>query len=356
MNIRTLHRGLAVMAVAASISMTVVAEELAKPITTFAFAGDIMMGTSYPDSTKGSFLPAHDGAELFKDAAAVFRAVDVAAANQEGSLIDKGGKAKPCSNPKTCFTFRTPTRYVKNLVDCGMDFMSIANNHINDFGPMGIKSTQLTLKNAGIAYAGLKDQCPTAVIVRNGKKIGFAAFGHSRGTSNLNDLDYVRKVVGELADEADLVVVSFHGGAEGPKYTHVPKTTESAFGEKRGNVEAFAHAAIDAGADIVYGHGPHVNRAMELYKDRMIMYRLGNFCTPYRMNISGISGYAPIVEVSVNPDGSFASGKIHPFIQQKGIGPRTDTSGAVIRNLRTLSKADFPESPLVIADDGTLSR
>lgn len=132
--------------------------------------------------------------------------------------------------------------------------------------------------------------------------------------------------------------------------------TEQAFGERRGNVAEFAHAAIDAGADIVYGHGPHVNRAIELYNDRLIMYSLGNFCTPYKMNISGISGYAPIIEVRVDDKGAFEDGVIHPFIQQKGVGPRKDTSGVVIRNLRRLSSEDFPASPLIITDDGEIKR
>ncbi|MCM1483188.1 MAG: CapA family protein [Muribaculaceae bacterium] len=349
-----MHR-IITLTVVASVFLTSNADTLSRPETTFAFAGDIMMGTTYPDTSHGAYMPPNDGNDLFCDAADIFRNADVAAANQEGTLLDTGGKAKDCFDPNTCFTFRTPTNYVRHLVDCGMDFMSIANNHINDFGPIGTASTQLTLKTAGIAYAGLREQCPTAIIVRNGKRIGFAAFGHSRGTSNLNNLDFVRSTVSELAKEADIVVVSFHGGAEGAKHTRVPRTVESAFGEQRGNVMEFAHAAIDAGADIVYGHGPHVNRAMELYKDRLIMYSLGNFCTPYRMNISGLSGYAPIVEVNVDPEGRFISGQIHPFIQQKGIGPRRDTSGVVIKNLRALTALDFPDTPLDIADNGAIT-
>lgn len=332
------------------------AETHSKPSTTFAFAGDIMMGTTYPDSPKGAYLPKNDGRELFADCREIFREADVAAANQEGVLIDKGGKAKLCSNPKTCFTFRTPVKYVENLVDAGIDFMSVANNHANDFGLVGKQSTQLALKSAGIAYAGQREMCEKAIIVRNGKRIGFAAFGHSRGTMDINNLAEVKRIVEELDKECDLVVVSFHGGAEGLAHTRVPFAAEHAFGERRGDVHEFAHAAVDAGADIVYGHGPHVTRAMELYRDRLIMYSLGNFCTPYRMNISGLTGHAPLVRVSVDGEGRFESGKIHGFIQQKGIGPRADKSGAVVENMRRLSQLDFPESPLVIEQDGSLTR
>lgn len=330
-------------------------DSLSTFLTSFAFMGDIMMGTSFPDDSHGAYLPANGGKQLFSNCKDIIKNVDVACGNQEGTLIDKGGKAKYCGNSTSCFTFRTPTAYAKNLVDAGFDYMNIANNHINDFGPMGRISTMLTLKNAGIAYSGLAKECPTAVIVRNGKKIGFASFGHSRGTADINNLELVKSTVAKLKKETDIVVVSFHGGEEGTAHTRVPFATESAFGEARGDVHKFAHTAIDAGADIVYGHGPHVNRAMELYKNRLIMYSLGNFCTPYRMNINGITGYAPIITVNIKPDGTFVSGKIHPFIQVKGAGPRPDTSGAVIENFRKLSKLDFPASKLIIDSDGSLS-
>lgn len=343
-------------AVVLSVSVwSLFAETHSRPSTTFAFAGDVMMGTSYPDDSRGAYLPKNDGRDLFVECADIFRGADVAAANLEGVLIDTGGKAKLCSNPATCFTFRMPVRYVRNLVDAGIDFMSVANNHANDFGSIGKKSTQLALRKAGIAYAGQTGMCESAVIVRNGKKIGFAAFGHSRGTMSINDLTLVKEVVGRLDKECDIVVVSFHGGEEGVKHTRVPFAAEHAFGERRGDVHEFAHAAVDAGADIVYGHGPHVTRAMELYRNRLIMYSLGNFCTPYRMNINGLTGHAPLVTLSVDSVGQFLSGKIHPFIQQKGIGPRPDTSGVVVGNIRRLSQLDFPRSPLRIDADGTLS-
>ena len=321
---------------------------------TFAFAGDIMMGTTYPEG--GNYLPADDGAHIFKDVTDVVSGVDVACANLEGTLLDGKGQVKKCSNPSICFAFRMPTRYVKHLKNAGFDFVGIANNHINDFGPDGVASTQKTLKENGILFAGLRDKCETVIQEINGKKVGFAAFGHNRGTMSILDLEEVANIVKGLRNQCDLVVVSFHGGAEGPKYNHVPHKSETAFGENRGNVEAFAHAAIDAGADVVYGHGPHVTRALELYKDHLIMYSLGNFCTPYRMGLSGISGHAPVVTVTLNEDGTFDSGKIHSFIQQKGKGPLKDATNTVAKNMKNLSKADFPNSPLKIADDGTLSR
>lgn len=329
---------------------------LAAQNTTFAFAGDVMMGTNYPTEANGAYLPANNGANLFDDCAPLFRTAHVAAANLEGTLFDTGGTPKACSNPDLCYTFRMPSAYVKNLTNVGMDFMSVANNHVNDFGDDGLRFTMANLKKAGIAYAGLRDKCPTAIIERNGKRIGFAAFGHSRGTQSIMNLDEVRRVVGDLNKKCDIVVVSFHGGGEGSKYSHVPHAMETCFGEQRGNVEQFAHTAVDAGADIVYGHGPHVTRAMELYKDRLIMYSLGNFCTPFRMNLNGVNSHAPVVTMSVDKDGRFVSGKIHGFIQGKGVGPRTDKTGAVVKQIKALTAADFPNTSLKISADGTLSK
>ena len=322
----------------------------AKPLT-FAFVGDIMMGTTYPKN----YLTSDDGASIFKDTREVLQAADIAAGNLEGSLFDGTGSVKKCGNPSACFAFKQPTRYVKHLVDAGFDFVGIANNHINDFGPEALASTKKVLSENGIAFAGLRDGCPTTIVEKDGMKIGFAAFGHSRGTASILDYEEVKRNVKSLRDKCDIVVVSFHGGGEGKSFQHVPHKSESAFGENRGDVEKFAHTAVDAGADIVFGHGPHVNRALELYNDHLIIYSLGNFATPYRMGLSGVSGYAPIVTATLNPDGTFQTGKIHSFIQSEGVGPRKDSSNAVAKNMRSLTKADFPNTPLDIADDGTIT-
>ena len=324
-----------------------------KPLT-FALVGDIMMGTTYPAGEQN--LTKDDGASLFKDAAPILRKADIAAGNLEGSLFDGVGRPKRCGNPSSCFTFKMPTRYSKHLVDAGFDFVTLANNHINDFGPEAVESTQKVLKEAGIAFAGVADKCPTTIIERDGRKIGFAAFGFNPGMPSINNYEQVKSLVSGLRKNCDFVVVTFHGGGEGAKFQHVPHAREHAFGQDRGNVEEFAHTAVNAGADLVFGHSPHVTRAMELYNDRLILYSLGNFCTPYKFNISGVSGYAPVVEVTLNPDGTFAEGQINSFIQQKGIGPRTDSSNSVAHNMRRLSQEDFPKTMPKISDSGKITK
>lgn len=340
-----------------TVATTADTTETIKKNLTFAFVGDIMMGTTYPEEPVGAYLPERNGQTLFTDVAAILSSADIAAGNLEGTLFNGIGTVKKCKDPSICYAFRTPTDYVANLTAAGIDFVSIANNHINDFGPEGIKSTIRTLDEAGIKYAGLQRHgADTATIHKNGYAVGFAAFSPSAGTLSINDLDKMRKIVSELKKTHDIVIVSFHGGAEGASYSHVPHTTEIAFGENRGNVERFAHTAVDAGADIVYGHGPHVARGAELYKNHLILYSLGNFCTPYRVSLSGISGYAPIATVETDSEGHFIKGKIHSFLQQRGKGPIHDATGAVARQMQRLSREDFPSSPLRIAKDGTMSK
>lgn len=330
--------------------------EQSQPKTlSLAFVGDIMMGTTFPDSIHGTHLPANSGKNLFDEASDVLSRVDVACGNLEGIFLDGPGRRRKMTNPKTYFIFRMPPSYVSNLTAAGIDFMGMANNHVNDFGEPGRSSTMATLRKAGMAHAGLKNRCEIAVIERQGLKVALTQFGHGGNNLDVTNIDELRRVVKAMRDTADIVVVAFHGGAEGAAHQHVPFKMETYVGEKRGNVAEFAHAAIDAGADVVYGHGPHVPRAAELYKGHIIFYSLGNFCTPYRMGVAGVSGYAPIAEITIDSDGKFIGGKIHSMLQQRGRGPRKDATNAAAKLIKKLSATDFPASPLVIADDGTLS-
>lgn len=149
----------------------------------FAFTGDIMMGTTYPESPKGAYLPANDGKNLFDAVRDILSSADIAAANLEGTMLDNGGTVKKCGNPSLCYAFRMPTKYVTNLTDAGFDFLGVANNHVNDFGEAGVASTMSTLDNAGLKYAGLRGRCETAYLERDGRKIGFTSFGYSQRDS-----------------------------------------------------------------------------------------------------------------------------------------------------------------------------
>ena len=318
---------------------------------TVAMTGDIMMGTTYPTTR----LPANDGRDLFADTAPILQAATLAVGTLEGTLCD-GGSSTKGSGPHA-YAFRTPTSYTHLLDDAGYDFVSMANNHSNDFGETGIISTEKSLDGAGIAYAGLTGRREWTVVERGGVRWGLCAFGHNQKTLKHADLAKVGAILDTLKKHADRIVVSFHGGAEGSDKGHLPKGVETYLGENRGELRKFAHFCIDHGADIVYGHGPHVTRCVEVYKGRFIAYSLGNFCTPYGMGLSGTLGYAPVISVRVlSTTGEFVDGRIHPFIQRSGVVPRKDEAGVVTRHIKALSEADVPESEAVVGDGGEISR
>lgn len=312
--------------------------------------GDIMMGTNYPEDR----LPPDDGRFLMASVAHILRDADVTFGNLEGTLLDEGGTPKRCNDPKLCYAFRSPVRYVQNLVDAGFDMVSLANNHAGDMGQAGRDTTMNVLVSAGILHAGQLD-VPTAILIKDSVRYGLAAFAPNTNCVQINDLEGARRIIRELDSLVDIVIVSFHGGAEGAKHQHVPRAHEMYYGEDRGDVYKFAHTLIDEGADIVFGHGPHVTRAVEVYKNRFIAYSLGNFCTYKGINIAGINGIAPIVKVYADREGAFLQAKIFPTIQDRENGVRIDPAKSVIRVIRELTQKDFPETNIQIDDNGIIS-
>ncbi|MEL6534406.1 MAG: CapA family protein [Bacteroidota bacterium] len=310
--------------------------------------GDIMVGTNYPQE---SYLPPDFANGLWDEVLPVLRDADVTFGNLEGVILNEGGNVKYCSNPAVCYAFRSPEVYAYHFANAGFDVMSTANNHAGDFGDAGRENTMRVLDALGIAHGGQLTK-PTATFVRNGVRYGFAAFAPNTGTVSINDLPNARRIVEELAAVSDVVIVSFHGGAEGRNFENVPKKREIFYGENRGNVYEFAHAMVDAGADIIFGHGPHVTRAIEVYNDRFIAYSLGNFNTYGRFSLRGVSGIAPIVKVFTQPDGSFLYGQVIPTYQTGEGGARIDPDNRVIKRLQKLTAEDFPEAVIRIDDTG----
>lgn len=312
--------------------------------------GDIMMGTNYPEDK----LPPDDGAMLMREVEYVLRDADVTFGNLEGTLLDGEGTPKKCNDPKVCYAFRTPVNYVKNLLSAGFDLLSLANNHAGDMGDEGRRSTMRTLENAGILHAGQITH-KTAIFVKDSVRYGLAAFAPNSNCVQLNDLENAIEIVKMLADTADVVIVSFHGGAEGAKFQNVPRVNEMYYGENRGDVYKFSHLMIDAGADIVFGHGPHVTRAVEVYKDRFIAYSLGNFCTYRGISVNGVNGIAPIIKVFTDTEGKFLQGQITPTYQTYATGVRIDPEKQVIKKIQELTRKDFPDSPTQIDDNGIIT-
>jgi len=324
-----------------------------EPIT-IAAGGDMMLGSPFPNDSR---MPPNDGKNLLDPVAPIFKAADIAFGNLEGPLAD-GGVSPKCGNGRAnCFAFRMPTRYADYLKEAGFDVMSVANNHAGDFGASGRATTRQTLDKLGIKHAGSDSgQFSTAYLDVKGKKVAFIGFATNNVSLNLNNLAEAKNAVIAADRKADIVVVSFHGGAEGTDAARVPNKTEIFFGEARGNLPLFAKTVIDAGADLVLGHGPHVLRGMEIYKDRLIAYSLGNFATYGWFRLAGGTAETLVLEIKIDAEGRFLEGKINPFVlRDRGILTPDETNSA-ISTIRRLSEMDFPDSMPKIGDDGTITK
>jgi hypothetical protein len=315
--------------------------------------GDIMLGTNYPSRT---YLPPDaDCSPLLRPVHHELQSGHVLFGNLEGGFEGKLGTPKKCKDTTRCYVFRMPAHFAACIQDAGYDVLSVANNHVNDFGPEGRQVTAHILDSLGFAYAGFITH-PWTVFEKGGVTYGFAAFAPNKGCLDLKNYAEAARITRMLDSLADIVIISFHGGAEGKDHQHVVRGDEEYLGYNRGSVYRFAHDVVDAGADVVFGHGPHVIRALELYKDRLICYSLGNFATYKRFNLRGPNGIAPIVKVHVDIGGAFLSGQVVPVYQPGEGGPRIDPSGRAIEKIRDLTLTDFPEHTLVIEADGSLKK
>jgi Bacterial capsule synthesis protein PGA_cap len=312
--------------------------------------GDVMLGTTFPDE---SALPPNDGADLLTEVTPFLKRGDVVYGNLEGPIVD-GGESAKCRGKKigTCFAFRVPTRYGKYLKDAGFTAMGLANNHAMDFGLEGRASSRQVLDAIQIAHTG--EVGDIARLNVKGRRISIIAFATYPGAYNFLDLDESLQTIRSLKAESELVIVGFHGGAEGATHQHVLEGDELFLGEDRGDLRRFTHAAIDAGADLVLGSGPHVVRAMEIYKGKLIAYSLGNFATYGPFNLNAENGLTLVLEAHLAPDGTFLRGKAYSVKQEKPGGPKMDPERKILPILRSLSVADFKETAISVGPQGEL--
>jgi poly-gamma-glutamate capsule biosynthesis protein CapA/YwtB (metallophosphatase superfamily) len=318
------------------------------PSVTLSATGDIMM------SSAPGGLPPRNGAGFF-DSVRKSLASDLVMGNLEQPLTEDTGASKCGSPPRAhCFAFRSPPSYAGHLEDGGFQLLNLANNHAKDFGVAGNRNTIKALEGAGLEYTGAEDQITVAEV--KGVKVAVVGFSSYAGANDLNNLPHARTVIKKAKEQADVVVVQVHMGAEGAEKNHVKPGTEIYFGENRGDPIKFSHAVIDAGADLVIGHGPHVVRGMEFYQGKLIAYSLGNFAGGgHTLSKDGILKYAGILRVTLTKDGSFVTGRfLSTYLNGDGL-PTRDTAGERGRELvADLTAADFPKTGPAIADDGTI--
>ncbi|GAB2582141.1 hypothetical protein Aab01nite_59410 [Paractinoplanes abujensis] len=316
---------------------------------TLSATGDIMM------SNAPNRMPPANG-EGFFDSVQAALASDLVMGNLEQPLTENTGASK-CGSPPSpnCFAFRSPPAYVKHLRDGGFDLVNTANNHAKDFGPQGARNTRAALQEAGIKATGNTDEITVAEV--KGVRVAVVGFSSYAGANSLIDLDQARSVVERAQEQADLVVVQVHMGAEGSEKQHVKPGTETFHGENRGDPIKFSRAVVDAGADLVVGHGPHVLRGMEFYQGKLIAYSLGNFAGGGRtLSRSGVLKYGGVLQVTLSKDGTYGGGKLlSTYMNGNGLPTRDEANEQGRKLVAQLSRQDFPDSGVKIGADGSIT-
>jgi hypothetical protein len=311
---------------------------------TFAAVGDTVMGTP------AYGLPPDGGESFFADVASELDG-DVVMVNLEGTLSTNEG-SKCGAESTDCFAFQTPPSYARWLAGAGFTVANLANNHAYDFGPDGQRETIAALRRNGVRVTGPPGRI---TIQRVGEvRVAVVGFASYPWANDLTDVEGARRLVRKAAKKADLVVVTFHGGAEGSDQQHVPDGTEYFLGENRGDLRTFSHAVVDAGADLVIGHGPHVLRGMEWYKKRLIAYSLGNFAGYGVFSLAGPTAISGILRVTVRADGSWVKGVLVPTaLVGEGL-PVLDPAEQAHGIVRGLSRDDFGRRGIRVTPTGVL--
>jgi poly-gamma-glutamate capsule biosynthesis protein CapA/YwtB (metallophosphatase superfamily) len=317
-------------------------------VITVAAVGDVMMGSDFPYPR----LPAHGGRDLLSRAAPIFKAADIAMANLEGPLLQGGEPAKEPVEGRS-YLFRTPPAFARNLKEAGISMVSLANNHALDFGRPGLLSTKRALCEAGVAFSSKGGEIAEFLV--RGVRVGIISLSFGAPPRSIVYPEQALREIEQAAAAYDILILSVHAGAEGRGALHVAPGMELFLNEPRGDLVRFARDAIDRGADLVVAHGPHVPRALQLYRGRLIAYSLGNFATFSGVSVVGESGYAPILTARLGADGSFLGGDIHSFWQKPSRPPSPDPKGRALRLMRRLSAQDFPASPLSFGNSGEIT-
>ncbi|HEY4349556.1 MAG TPA: CapA family protein [Gaiellaceae bacterium] len=278
---------------------------------------------------------------------------DLVFGNQEGTLATGGTPKCAPYGSSGCFTFRADPSSAAALKRAGFTVMNIANNHALDFGAGAQQETIQALESAGLAYDGLPGQI--SIVQAGTVKVAIIGCAPYPWAQSLLDIPKTAALVRAATRQADVVLVYMHAGAEGSDANHVPYGPESFLGEERGDVRAFSHTMIDAGAALVFASGPHTLRGIEWYHHHLIAYSLGNLAGSNTLSVSGSLSVSALLSLTLTSDGRFVSGRVIP-LRLIGEGtPEYDSSGEAITTIRTLSDEDFRGPKLSFAADGTIT-
>lgn len=261
-----------------------------KPVT-LVLVGDIMMDRGVRRSVDNNF--GGDYSAMFANTP-YLKDADIAFANLEGTVAESG------RNVGSRFSFHMKPVVASTLGDAGFDVVSFANNHVGDWDRAAFDETLLQLQEAQVKYAGAgsnyADATTPRIVEVRGMKIGFLAStdvgpkwlaaSDTKSGILLSSDPKLPEIVRAAKAQVDVLVVSFHWGNE--------------YSPANAHQQALAHVMIDAGADIVVGHHPHVMEKVEEYNGKPIFYSLGNFIFDQYFSPHTMRGM--VATVSIDPD------------------------------------------------------
>jgi hypothetical protein len=303
--------------------------------------GDVVLGSTFPAQR----LPNKEERTRLAALHDSLRQADVVVGNLEGVLSDHGKVRKDTSRPGL-FAFRMPESNAAMLRAMGFDVLSLANNHSLDFGADGLAYTIRALTAQGIRPVGVPGAEMAEMKVR-GTSIAFLNYSYLPTFVRLDDEQAIRTAIERAHQAADLVVVSVHAGREGASAAGHPDGDEYFMNEYRGNIRKFAQFAIDCGASVVFGHGPHVVRPYEIYKGKPIFFSLGNFVGYRSLSTRGQLANSIIAEVRFSPKGEMVGAGVIPLKLDKSGIPAVDYDMANLATLDQLLDKQLDKRPVL---------
>lgn len=332
--------------------------------------GDVTLGTNLDTAWVHQHSPLYPPDSLVAPLVPLFGSADIILFNAEGAFGDdsvsedkcttrarlhRKGRPKPSAH---CFALRQPASAAMALRKLGDSattvVANVANNHAHDAGDDGFLHSVHLLRQAGLLVTGA-DTIPTLAVTKRGDTI--AVLGFSAWSSpGVGDLAAVGRLVAAAHARYGRVIVTAHMGAEGASAQRTGDSTEHYVGEDRGNPVAFAHAAIDAGAWLVIGHGPHVLRAAEWRDSALVFYSLGNLVNYGPFNLAEPRNSGVVVCATLDSAGASANVIVEPTTQLSEGRVRADSSGRARVLLDSLSGLDFPSTGATVDSTNAVRR
>jgi hypothetical protein len=263
----------------------------------------------------------------FRDFAPYLNQADLALGNLEGAITTHPTPRKPYI-PGRSYAFRFPVDTADVLKRANFHILSIANNHSNDYGPIGFADTQQHLSAAGLEHTGLKG----SFVIRQvkGLRVGVIALAHYPAYNNVLEIEATARLVTEVRSKADVVVLFYQLGGEGDAHALLSNDDAVFLGEQRGNARRFAAAMVKAGASALIGHGPHLVRAAECIDGVPVLHSIGNFVSSGGLSVRSLANLTVFAEIVFDPSGRFKGVRVIPATFDKDRLPIIDPTGRAL--------------------------